>query len=178
MGAISPFASHVVKMRAVAARRDLRRSQQTRARFWHVVVVSSFFFIVMGTGLFLGAGYFAAIPGKPSLRLRVGPVASPARYRTASSATIFCLTTKQRKPSKTELPVVMKVSPSLRENPSGPSAGAASGLRVTDSIDNCAAPTDSRPTTCLQSQCRETACENSQRKACRWQACRECACAL
>ena len=42
-------------MRAVAARRDLRRSQETRARFWHVVVVSSFFFIVMGTGLFLGA---------------------------------------------------------------------------------------------------------------------------
>jgi hypothetical protein len=55
MGAISPFASHVVKMRAVAARRDLRRSQQTRARFWLVVVVSSFFFIVVGTGLFLGA---------------------------------------------------------------------------------------------------------------------------
>ena len=79
MGAISPFASHVVKMRAVAARRDLRRSQQTRARFWHVVVVSSFFFIVVGTGLFLGAVIVIGV-----LRSNSGKAELTAEGRTRS----------------------------------------------------------------------------------------------
>ena len=79
MGAISPFASHVVKMRAVAARRDLRRSQETRARFWHVVVVPSFFFIVVGTGLFLGAVIVIGV-----LRSNSGKAELTAEGRTRS----------------------------------------------------------------------------------------------
>ena len=182
MGAISPFASHVVKMRAVAARRDLRRSQQTRARFWHVVVVSSFFFIVVGTGLFLGAvmviGVLRSNSGKAELTAegRTGRIARSLQDGKLCHYILFDNKTAQTVEDR--IARCDEGKPKPERDPSGPSAGAASGLRVTDSIDNCAAPTDSRPTTCLQSQCRETACENSQRKACRWQACRECACAL
>ena len=42
-------------MPAVEARRDLRRSQETRLKFWHVTIVSSFFIVVVGASLFLGA---------------------------------------------------------------------------------------------------------------------------
>jgi len=40
---------------AFESRRDLRQSQETRARFWHVAIVSLFFVAVVGSGLFLGA---------------------------------------------------------------------------------------------------------------------------
>lgn len=43
------------KMQAVEARREMRRTQETRTRFWHAAVVSSFFFVVVGASLFLGA---------------------------------------------------------------------------------------------------------------------------
>ena len=40
---------------AFESRRDFRQSQETRARFWHVAIVSLFFVAVVGSGLFLGA---------------------------------------------------------------------------------------------------------------------------
>lgn len=55
MNTASRLTGDTTKMRAAETRRDLRRSQETRARFWHVVIVSSFFFVVLGAGLFLGA---------------------------------------------------------------------------------------------------------------------------
>jgi len=42
-------------MRAIGLRRDLRRSQETRVRFWHAAIVSSFFIAAVGASLFLGA---------------------------------------------------------------------------------------------------------------------------
>ncbi len=42
-------------MQAVEARRDLRRSQETRTSFWRAAIVSSFFIVVIGASLFLGA---------------------------------------------------------------------------------------------------------------------------
>ena len=44
-----------IEMTAVETRRDFRRSQETRAKFWHVPIVSLFFVAVVGSGLFLGA---------------------------------------------------------------------------------------------------------------------------
>jgi hypothetical protein len=55
MNAVSHLTGDVRKMQAVEARRDLRRWQETRAKFWHVVIVSSFFVVVVGASLFLGA---------------------------------------------------------------------------------------------------------------------------
>lgn len=55
MSTISRSADVAGKMQAAETRRDLRRSQESRARFWHVVIVSSFFLVVVGASLFLGA---------------------------------------------------------------------------------------------------------------------------
>jgi hypothetical protein len=44
-----------IEMTAVETRRDFRRSQETRAKFWHVAIVSLLFVAVVGSGLFLGA---------------------------------------------------------------------------------------------------------------------------
>jgi len=55
MDAIPHPTDGVGKMQAVGARRKLRRSQETRARFWHATVVSSFFIAVVGASVFLGA---------------------------------------------------------------------------------------------------------------------------
>jgi hypothetical protein len=55
MNADSCLTGGVTKMPAVETRRDLRRSQEMRARFWHVAIVSSFFLVVVGASLFLGA---------------------------------------------------------------------------------------------------------------------------
>ncbi|HEY6381137.1 MAG TPA: hypothetical protein VIY07_04960, partial [Pseudolabrys sp.] len=35
-------------------RRDQRRWHETRAKFWHLVVVSTFFLTVIGAGVYLG----------------------------------------------------------------------------------------------------------------------------
>ena len=43
------------KMRAAETRRDVRRSQETRTSFWRAAIVSSFFVVVVGASLFLGA---------------------------------------------------------------------------------------------------------------------------
>jgi vacuolar-type H+-ATPase subunit F/Vma7 len=37
------------------ARRDLQRSQESRTAFWRAAIVSSFFVVVVGASLFLGA---------------------------------------------------------------------------------------------------------------------------
>ena len=44
-----------IELSAVETRRDFRRSQETRAKYWHVAIVSLFFLAVVGSGLFLGA---------------------------------------------------------------------------------------------------------------------------
>ncbi len=43
------------KMQAAESRRDLQRSQETRTSFWRAAIVSSFFVVVIGASLFLGA---------------------------------------------------------------------------------------------------------------------------
>jgi hypothetical protein len=55
MDAISHPTDGVGKMQAVSTRRDLRRSQERRVKFWHVTIVSSFFIAIVGASLFLGA---------------------------------------------------------------------------------------------------------------------------
>ena len=45
----------VADMRPAEARRGLRQSHEARAQFWGLAVISSFFVIVLGTSLFLGA---------------------------------------------------------------------------------------------------------------------------
>ena len=42
------------KIQTAEARRDLRRSLESRAGFWRAVIVSSFFVVVVGASLFLG----------------------------------------------------------------------------------------------------------------------------
>ena len=60
-------------MSAVETRRDFRRSQETRTRYWHVAVVSLFFLAVVGSGLFLGAVIvIGAIRGDESNELTAG----------------------------------------------------------------------------------------------------------
>jgi len=55
MNAASNLTAGARKMQAVEARRDLRRLQETRTSFWHAAIVSSFFIVVIGASLFLGA---------------------------------------------------------------------------------------------------------------------------
>jgi len=55
MNAIPHLTGGFRKMQAVDAQRNLRQSQEARARFWHATIVSSFFIAVVGASLFLGA---------------------------------------------------------------------------------------------------------------------------
>jgi hypothetical protein len=55
MNAAGNLTGSARKMQAVEARRGLRRLQETRVRFWHAAIVSSFFIVVIGASLFLGA---------------------------------------------------------------------------------------------------------------------------
>src|ERR1700757_4314357 len=43
------------KSQAAQARRDLRRAHEAHVNFWHAAIASSFFVIVLGASLFLGA---------------------------------------------------------------------------------------------------------------------------
>ncbi len=43
------------KIQGAEARRDLRRSQETRTSFWRAAIVATFFVVVIGASLFLGA---------------------------------------------------------------------------------------------------------------------------
>jgi vacuolar-type H+-ATPase subunit F/Vma7 len=53
---VSPdIAGGAVRKQTVEARRDLRRSQEKRTGFWRAAIASSFFVIVVGASLFLGA---------------------------------------------------------------------------------------------------------------------------
>jgi hypothetical protein len=55
MNASRDMADSAGKIPAADARRDLRRSQEMRTGFWRVAIVSSFFIVVVGASLFLGA---------------------------------------------------------------------------------------------------------------------------
>jgi vacuolar-type H+-ATPase subunit F/Vma7 len=55
MNASPNMAGGAGKMQAAEARRDLQRSQETRTSFWRAAIVSSFFVVVVGASLFLGA---------------------------------------------------------------------------------------------------------------------------
>src|SRR5262245_59990976 len=55
MDAAFPPADEATGFRAVETRRNLRRSRQTRAKFWHVAIVFLFFVVGLGASLFLGA---------------------------------------------------------------------------------------------------------------------------
>ena len=55
MSVASPLTEDVATMRPVEARSNVRQSQEARDRFWQVVIASSFFLVVVGASLFLGA---------------------------------------------------------------------------------------------------------------------------
>jgi vacuolar-type H+-ATPase subunit F/Vma7 len=55
MNANTDMAGGGGKMQATGARRDLQRSQESRTAFWRAAIVSSFFVVVVGASLFLGA---------------------------------------------------------------------------------------------------------------------------
>ena len=55
MNASPKMAGGAGKMQAAEARRDLQRSQEARTSVWRVAIVSSFFVVVVGASLFLGA---------------------------------------------------------------------------------------------------------------------------
>jgi hypothetical protein len=55
MNAPGDLTDGVAKMRPAEARRGLRQSREARAQFWGLTIISSFFVIVLGTSLFLGA---------------------------------------------------------------------------------------------------------------------------
>jgi hypothetical protein len=69
-----------IEMSVVETRRDLRRSIETPAKFWHVATVSLFFVAVMGLGLFLGAVMVMGslrgdVSNEPAVGSRTGRVA-------------------------------------------------------------------------------------------------------
>ncbi|MFZ0401172.1 MAG: hypothetical protein WAL03_08815, partial [Pseudolabrys sp.] len=80
-------------MKAVSARRDLRRSQETRAKFWHVTIVSSFFIAVVGASLFLGAvmviGTFGGSSNELTADGRTGRIARTLRDGTLCHYIVF-----------------------------------------------------------------------------------------
>ena len=55
MSVFPDLTTSVGKSQTHEARRDLYRSQQARLDFWRAAVVSSFFIVVAGASLFLGA---------------------------------------------------------------------------------------------------------------------------
>ena len=85
---------HGRKLPAVA-RRDLRRSHETRINFLHAVIASSFFVIVLGASLFLGAvmvvGAYRSWNGSDSITSdgRTGRVARPLNDGTFCHYMVF-----------------------------------------------------------------------------------------
>ena len=51
MNTVCRLAEHAIRVRVDEVRRDQRQWQETHARFWHVVVASSFFLTVIGAGI-------------------------------------------------------------------------------------------------------------------------------
>ena len=82
MNAATNLTGHGRKLPA-EARRDLRRSHETRINFLHAVIASLFFVVVLGASLFLGAvmvvGTFRGSNGADSMTTdgRTGRVARP-----------------------------------------------------------------------------------------------------
>jgi len=77
------------------ARRDLRRSHETRINFLHAVIASSFFVVVLGASLFLGAvmvvGAYRSWNGSESMTSdgRTGRVARPLNDGTFCHYMVF-----------------------------------------------------------------------------------------
>jgi hypothetical protein len=77
------------------ARRDLRRSHETRVNFLHAIIASSFFVVVLGASLFLGAvmvvGAFRGWNGSDSMTSdgRTGRVARPLNDGTFCHYMVF-----------------------------------------------------------------------------------------
>ena len=77
------------------ARRDLRRSHETRINFLHAVIASSFFVVVLGASLFLGAvmvvGAYRSWNGSDSMTSdgRTGRVARPLNDGTFCHYMVF-----------------------------------------------------------------------------------------
>ena len=119
-----------IEMAAAETRRDFRRSQETRAKFWHVAIVSLFFVAVVGSGLFLGAVMvMSTLRGEEEN----DPTAGRRTARIARSLPdgklchyISSSTTGQRPRSRTGLGAATKTSPSQRKNDQPQSAGATS----------------------------------------------------
>jgi hypothetical protein len=60
------------------AGRARRRSREARAGIWHVVITSSFFALVLGANLFVGALFVVG-----TVQARLGEPDAGARFRTA-----------------------------------------------------------------------------------------------
>ena len=86
MNATSGLTGSAGKTQAVEARRDLHRSQQTRTSFWHAAIVSSFFIVMVGATLFLGAvmvfGTFLGQGNEPTANGRTTRIARALRDGT------------------------------------------------------------------------------------------------
>lgn len=54
MSAAPDLTDSNAKLQVVGTQRELRRSSETRVVFWHTLVASSFFILVLGASLFLG----------------------------------------------------------------------------------------------------------------------------
>jgi hypothetical protein len=88
------LAGHSRKLPA-DVRRDLRRSHETRVNFLHAIIASSFFVVVLGASLFLGAvmvvGAFHSWSGSDSMTSdgRTGRVARPLSDGTLCHYMVF-----------------------------------------------------------------------------------------
>ena len=81
-------------MQTFEARRAISRSQETRAQFWRVTIVTAFFVVVFGASLFLGTVMvIGTFGGDPSNELtangRAGRVARTLRDGTLCHYMIF-----------------------------------------------------------------------------------------
>jgi hypothetical protein len=55
MNAVSNLTDSIRNLRTPEARRQLRQTIETRVNFWQATIASSFFILVLGASLFLGA---------------------------------------------------------------------------------------------------------------------------
>lgn len=55
MSAVTDLTGSIRKLRTPEARRKLRQSVESRVNFWRATIASSFFVVVLGASLFLGA---------------------------------------------------------------------------------------------------------------------------
>ena len=167
---------------AFESRRDFRQSQETRAKFWHVAIVSSIFRGRRRIGPVSrgghGYGRRSEATVQVSRRRAAVPAGSPAHCKTENSAITSSLITGQRLPSKTGLAGATKTSPSQKKKNRQRSAGANSvGSPFTDLVGNCGVPTDNRPAPCRHNRHRETAYGSWRQRLYRPRAYRGCACA-